>query len=76
MDIKKSFRPSKYLSNDQLVAMEEATDMFVSLADDMNELPESREKALCLTKLQEAKFWAIECICKNLQESGEDAVPD
>lgn len=65
MNIEKSFRAAKTLTNDQLVAIEEATDLFVSLADDMNELPESREKSLCLTKLQEAKFFAIECIAKN-----------
>ena len=65
MDISKSFRAAPQLNNDQIAAIEEATNLFVDLADDMNELPESREKSLCLTKLQEAKFWAIECIAKN-----------
>lgn len=65
MNIEKSFRAAKSLSNNQLASIEEATDLFVSLANDMNELPECREKSLCLTKLQEAKFWAIECIAKN-----------
>ena len=65
IDVEKYFRAAKHLSSDQMVAIKEATDLFVSLADGMNELPESREKSLCLTKLQEAKFWAIECIAKN-----------
>ena len=65
IDVEKCFRAAKYLTNDQMVAIREATDLFVSFEDGMNELPESREKSLCLTKLQEAKFWAIECLKKN-----------
>ena len=65
MDIEKSFRPSKSVTDNQKRLIAEAEDIFVSLAHHMNVLPDSREKSICLTKLQEAKFWAVECIAKN-----------
>ena len=65
MNIEKSFRPVEHISNDQKEAIDDTTDRFVALGDVLNFMPESREKSICLTKLQEAKFWAIECICKN-----------
>lgn len=65
MDIEKSFRHSKSVTDNQKRLIAEAEDIFVSLAHHMNVLPDSREKSICLTKLQEAKFWAVECIAKN-----------
>lgn len=65
MDIEKSFRHSKSVTDNQKRLIAEAEDIFVSLAHQMNVLPDSREKSICLTKLQEAKFWAVECIAKN-----------
>lgn len=68
IDVEKYFRAAKHLSNDQMVAIIDTTNAFVSVANIVNFLPEIREKSLCMTKLQEAKFWAIECIAKNNPE--------
>lgn len=64
MDVKKSFRAAKNITASQKYAIKELEDMFVDIADNLNNLAESREKSLCLTKLQEAKFWAVECVAK------------
>lgn len=64
MDIEKSFRHTKSINDNQKLAINELENMFVDLANSLNQLADSREKSLCLTKLQEAKFWAIECVAK------------
>lgn len=66
MDIEKSFRHSEKLSPTTLQSIKDCEQMFVDIAEDMDKLPGSRERSLCLTKLQEAKFWAIECLAKVL----------
>jgi hypothetical protein len=38
---------------------------FRGLALDVNQLPESREKALALTKLEEASFWVHAALARN-----------
>ena len=65
MDIEKSFRHTSSLTKEQKVAIEMTEDLFVKVADFLNGQLESREKSLCMTKLQEAKFWAIENTAKN-----------
>lgn len=70
MDIEKAFRHTKSLSEDGKTVIAAAEDMFVEVASAVNKLPDSREKSLALTKLQEAKFWAVECIAKNTVEEG------
>lgn len=65
MNVERSFRHREYLDDNQKRVMEEVEDLFVSLAKNMNQLPETFEKTRCMTKLQEAKMWAIECIAKN-----------
>lgn len=64
MDIENSFRHSKSINDNQKLAINELEDTFVGLAHILNQLADSREKSLCLTKLQESKFWAIECVAK------------
>lgn len=72
MNIEKSFYPAEHLSEEQKIWINKYITAFVGSATGLNNvLPESREKSLCLTKLQEAKFWAIECISKNgVQNNG------
>lgn len=65
MNVEKSFRRSRYLDDNQKRVIAEVEDLYVSLAKNMNQLPETWEKSLCMTKLQESKMWAIECIAKN-----------
>lgn len=66
MDISKTFYPNKDMDVDRQNKINDFMDCFATLADAVNEeLPESREKSLCLTKLQEAKMWCVECVAKN-----------
>ena len=64
MDIEKSFRHSKSVTDNQKRLIAEAEDMFVPLAHHMIVLPDSREKSICLTKLQEAKFGQSSALLK------------
>ena len=64
MDVEKSFRAAKSLNDKQVRLINDLEDAFVDFAGDINNLPDSREKSLAITKLQEAKFWTIECVAK------------
>lgn len=66
MDLEKMFKTpkEKFLPDDVKTAHCETEDLFLELATQLDALPESREKSLCMKKLQEAKFWAVECITK------------
>ena len=64
MDIEKSFRHTASLRPTTAQAIKDLEQMYVDIAADLNELTESREKSLSLTKLQESKFWAVECLAK------------
>ena len=66
MDIEKAFRHTKYLPDDVKNSICQLEEYFVNMAMKINDLPESREKSLAMTKLQEAKFWATDCIAKNV----------
>lgn len=66
MDLEKMFKTpkEKFLPDDVKTAHCEVEDLFLELATQLDAFPESREKSLCMTKLQEAKLWATECITK------------
>lgn len=68
MNIEKSFRHTTQLSKSQQEAIANTENFFVDIAENLAFLPESREKSLCMTRLQEAKMWACECIAKVCQE--------
>lgn len=65
MDVKKAFTHADGLTKEQKAAIEMTEDLFVKVADFLDGQLDSREKSLCMTHLQEAKFWAIENIAKN-----------
>ena len=66
MDIEKTFMHTESISENSKKAIAEIERSFVHNAKCIcNLLPESREKSLFLTKFQEAKFWAVECVAKN-----------
>ena len=65
MDIEKSFRHTKSISETQKDLINAVENLFIGLASNLNALPESREKSLCMTKLQEAKMWCVEGIAKD-----------
>lgn len=65
MDIEKMFKPAKVLTSEQVEEIRLLTEEYMSLANALNRMPESREKSLCMTKLQESKFFMSECIAKN-----------
>lgn len=67
MDIEKSFRHTKSITPQQSAAIAEVEEMFVAAAKKIgSSISDSRETSLALTKLQEAKFWAVESIAKNM----------
>ncbi|MGN0708432.1 MAG: hypothetical protein ACI4JC_10595 [Faecalibacterium sp.] len=70
MNIEKAFKHAEYVSENGKKTISDVEHSFVLFAKSLCDvLPESREKSLFLTKLQEAKFWAIECIAKNCVRS-------
>lgn len=43
------------------------TDKFIELAEDLNHIiPDGREKSIMMTKLEEAKMWAMAAIARNI----------
>ena len=48
--------------------MEDLSECYKELAQEINRLPESREKDLCLLKLEESMMWAAKCI--DLRDDG------
>lgn len=57
---------SKCLSMDQVIEAEKIRENFKNLAVILNlTLPESEEKVITFTKLQEASMWAIKSISNN-----------
>lgn len=57
---------SKCLSIDQVIEVEKIRENFKNLAIILNlTLPESEEKVITFTKLQEASMWAIKSISNN-----------
>ena len=66
MDIEKAFKHTKSISETGKEAIAEIERSFVQTAKHICDLlPDSREKSMFLTKFQEAKFWAVECVAKN-----------
>lgn len=66
MDIEKTFKHTESISETSKEAIAEIERSFVETAKCLCDLlPDSREKSLFLTKFQEAKFWAVECVAKN-----------
>ena len=66
MDIEKTFKHTESISETSKKAIAEIERSFVETAKYLCDLlPDSREKSLFLTKYQEAKFWAVECVAKN-----------
>lgn len=66
MDIERAFTHMENISESSMESICKVERLFVDAAEMIcSFLPDSREKSLFLTKFQEAKFWAIECISKN-----------
>ena len=66
LDIEKTFKHTESISETNKKAIAEIERSFVETAKYLCDLlPDSREKSLFLTKYQEAKFWAVECVAKN-----------
>lgn len=70
MDVKEQFlgHRKKEVDTD---TMEDLSEVFEELAEELNRLPESREKSLCLTKLEEAHMWAMKCIALRVDAEHE-----
>lgn len=65
-DIERRFRHTTSITEAQKETISYFEDEFVSMAEKIDGLNDGREKSLCLTKLQEAKFWCIEAIAKEI----------
>ena len=66
MDIEKTFKHTESISGNSKDAIAEIERSFVQTAKRLCDMmPDSREKSLFMTKFQEAKFWAVECVAKN-----------
>lgn len=66
MDIERAFTHVENISESSMENICKVELSFVDAAETIcSFLPDSREKSLFLTKFQEAKFWAVECIVKN-----------
>jgi hypothetical protein len=52
---------------------EEVRDVYKAAGGELSDLlPESREKSLAITALEESGFWAQAAIARNVKEDGED----
>lgn len=66
MDIERAFTHVENISESSMENICKVERSFVDTAETIcSFLPDSREKSLFITKFQEAKFWAVECIAKN-----------
>lgn len=66
MDIEKTFKHTESISGNSKDNIAEIERSFVQTAKRLCDMMhDSREKSLFLTKFQEAKFWAVECVAKN-----------
>ncbi len=68
-DYENLFQSVRILDSNKLFTIDETTKTFIKLATIIEKnVPAGREKSLVITKLQEAKMWAIEGICKNKED--------
>jgi len=56
---------SKILNDEQKRNVDKVSEAFICVAHVVSELPDSREKSLAITNLQQAKMWSVEAIAKN-----------
>ena len=65
MDMREKFFPARDLLPEQIEAINEVQEKFCELAELLDErMLGCREMSLAITKLQEAKMWAVEGIAK------------
>ena len=63
MNIESAFTHVENISESSMENICKVERSFVDTAETIcSFLPDSREKSLFITKFQEAKFWAVECI--------------
>lgn len=67
-EIAKRFFPAKNLTSKQKLFIGDMNSYFVEITNRIDNMcPDCRQKSTALTKLQEAKFWVVDCIAKEIE---------
>lgn len=67
-EIQDRFYSTKKLTNTQKLFINDMASYFAELAIRIDNIcPDCRQKSIALTKLQEAKFWVVDCIAKEVE---------
>lgn len=69
-EIKNRFYSTNDLTYTQKVFIKDMSSYLFEVANRIDNMcPDSRQKSIALTKLQEVKYWVIDCIAKELNEN-------
>lgn len=67
-EIEKRFYPAKNLTAIQKLFINDVNSYFVEIATKIDNIcPDCRQKSIAFTKLQEAKFWIVDSIAKEME---------